>query len=109
MYALYYDPHTGVLLGAVKNNQQAVPRDNGNRDWQEFLDWNAAQPAPLDLADLPRPPRRRPRPLADIQADVDRLLAPEFVQRLRVFYAKWIQVWPAFDPAIAGDELAEAR
>lgn len=46
----------GRTWGIQRSDGASVPRDTGNRDWQDFVAWNAQQPSPLDLSDRPPDP-----------------------------------------------------
>jgi hypothetical protein len=59
----------GKFIGVLRDDGAFLPQSVGNRDWQEFLAWNALQLLPLDLSDVPST-ARKPRLLLDIRADI---------------------------------------
>lgn len=59
-------PHGSIALDENK-------RADGNRYWPEFLEWNAAQPVPLDLSDQPPDP---PAPDSDLE-EIKSILAKQ--------------------------------
>lgn len=80
MYEPKYDPKTGGCLGVIRLSDFAsIEEDPANMDWQDFLAWNAAQPTPLDLSDLPLP---EPTP-SELNAAAIRTFLTNEVEALR--------------------------
>lgn len=46
----------GIVAHILRADGTCIPRALDNRDYREFLEWNAAQPTPLDLSDKPPDP-----------------------------------------------------
>lgn len=112
MWNLYYDVR-GRLDGATNGSRSVVVNGSG---WREFIEWNAAQPTPLDLSDKAPPPLRKPRPLTVIMDDI-RALRDGTAQQMADFrklqlaaLAMVVQENPKFaralNVAIDGDEVA---
>jgi hypothetical protein len=77
-YTLVHAP-SGKLLAVTRAADGAsIPLTPGNRDYQEFLNWNARQAAPLSLADrapdVPDPKVSARQQLADSDAGMSRVL-----------------------------------
>jgi len=98
-YKLLFDEKTGKPRGVRRLLDKAdIPLAEGNSDFREFLEWNATQPAPLDLE-------------AVDQTTVDAYLTQEALQAQRVQelvgnLPSWLQVSKAVDNI---SNLADAK
>lgn len=54
MYKLNYDMQGKV--SSIQLGNMSIPLAEGNTDYQQFLEWNAQQETPLDLASTITPP-----------------------------------------------------
>lgn len=109
-YVQYYDQRSGAFQGVILDGTTSIPANSDNRQWREFLDWNSQQRPPLDLSDLPPPPRRRAKTIAALIAEIQALLPTDQRTLTTATIAYLLQREPGFGRsvgvAIDGDEPA---
>lgn len=77
MFQTFHSPATGKCVGVIRQSDNAaIPRDAGNRDYRDFLAWNAQQSTPLDLSDrAPDPPTQEEVNEASLRTKVRNAIA----------------------------------
>jgi hypothetical protein len=97
----------GVPISVQKvGDASVIPLDEDNRDFRDFLTWNAAQPTPLDYTTVqPWKTPRIQRRLADIAADIAALPQAQKDKLHHAILAVFLQQVPRFakDLGIAVD------
>lgn len=109
MYSVEHDFRSGVASIVRDRDGARIPQDPRNKDFAEFLAWNAKRPDPLDVTDREPPPP--PPPVKDRNILAEIYLATDLETRTGVwndFVGALILDWVNVNPD-AAQAILDAR